>query len=341
MGISVAVIENGRIVDTIVSGDAVYKTRKMTADTKIRIASISKIGVAFAAAKLYDDGLIDPNQDISSYWGADKKIRNPYYPDTPITIRDIMCHTSSMTSNDSDYKLGIKNTLAQLISGDVFVHCKPGAPTSFMYNNYSFGILADTLESACGEVLDDYIKESFFKPLGVEASYSTATLNKEDIAEMYDAGWNVTRSVEHMSTRPVRTELGGYIWYYAGNLTISAVDLAKLAAVLINDGMYGDTRLLSAKAVAWLEEPQFNAVDEVPMEFTQCLPLRYRSGMYGREKLYYHTGHAYGACSLMCYDPDSGDGVVVLTTGAYTGLDDYGVTSVCGDIAAPILDMLS
>jgi CubicO group peptidase (beta-lactamase class C family) len=338
MGISVAVIENGKIADTIVCGDAVHNAVKMTSETKIRIASISKIGVAFAAARLYDEGLIKPDEDISTYWGT--RIRNPNYPDTPITIRDIMCHTSSMTSDDSDYLLSTNDTLVKLLSGDVFVRCKPGASTSFMYNNYAFGVLADTLELACGEVLDDYLKENVFKPLDIEASYSTPTLNKDELAELYDADWNITRSIEHISTRPIRTQLGGYMWYYAGNLTISAPDLAKLAAVLINDGVYDGKRILSPEAVSWLEEPQFSASDEVPMEFIQCLPLRLRQGMYGRKSLYYHTGHAYGVCALLCYDPDSGDGVAVITTGAYTGLDDYGVTDVCSDIAAPILDLL-
>ena len=69
----------------------------MTVDTKIRIASISKIVVSLAAAKLMDEGMIDPHEDISTYWGAN--IRNPA-SHTPITIRDILCHTSSLRSND-------------------------------------------------------------------------------------------------------------------------------------------------------------------------------------------------------------------------------------------------
>ncbi len=124
MGLSVAVIENGQIADCLANGYAVYNTIKMTTDTKIRVASISKIGVAFAAARLYDEGLISPYEDISTYWG--EKIRNPRFPDTPITIRDILCHTSSMTSNDEDYVLGAENTLQQLLSGEVFSWVEPG-----------------------------------------------------------------------------------------------------------------------------------------------------------------------------------------------------------------------
>jgi CubicO group peptidase (beta-lactamase class C family) len=337
MGLSVAVIENGQVIDSLVNGYAVANSVKMSADTKMRIASISKLGVAIAAAKLYDEGLVKPDEDISTYWG--KKIRNPHFPDTPITLRDILCHTSSMTSNDEDYVLGAENTLNQLLSGEVFSWVEPGAQSSYMYNNYAFGVLAVTLELAKNEVLDIYLRDTIFKQLDIEASYSTSTLDSKDLAELYDADWSVTRSIYHMITRPDRSDLGGHIWYYAGNLTISAKDLAKLVTVLINDGRYNNTEILSPEAVAWLEEPQFTVIEDDRYEFIQCLPLRYKSGLYGRDGLYYHTGTAYGVFAIVCYDPDARDGIVVLSTGASTDYDDMGIASVCGSLAESLLNL--
>ena len=52
-----------------------------------------------------------------------------------------------------------------------------------------------------------------------------------------------------------------------------------------------------------------------------------------RDRLYYHTGSAYGVYNLLSYDPDAGDGVVVLTTGADGGRDEYGIYAVCGEIS--------
>ena len=338
MGISVAVIENGKVTDSIASGDAVYNIREMTTNTKIRVASISKVVVAMAAFKMYDDGLIDIDEDISVYWGTE--IRNPQYPDMPITIRDLLCHTSSLRNEDSNYIRGVDKTLDQLISGSVFSSLEPGNVSSYIYNNYAFGILADTLELAYGENLDAYIKKNIFEKMEIEASYVTSTLKAEELASLYNSNWDCVRSVEYMANRPIRTELGCYISYYAGNLTISAGDLGKLITVLMNDGMYEDTRILSGEAVALLEEPQFTINHVDPLEYIQCLPVRYRNGMYGRTNLYYHTGTAYGVFSLMCYDPDSGDGVIVITTGATTGYDENQVTNVCGDIAAVIMEML-
>ena len=42
----------------------------------------------------------------------------------------------------------------------------------------------------------------------------------------------------------------------------------------------------------------------------RALPLRLRFDIYGRDRLYYHTGSAYGVYSLMTYNPETKNGVV-------------------------------
>ena len=65
----------------------------------------------------------------------------------------------------------------------------------------------------------------------------------------------------------------------------------------------------------------------------QGLPLRCQKDIYGRETLYYHTGSAYGVYNCMSYDPDTGDGVVVLTVGASGAKDERGIYAICGEIS--------
>ena len=73
----------------------------------------------------------------------------------------------------------------------------------------------------------------------------------------------------------------------------------------------------------------------------QALPMRLRLGAYGRERLYYHTGSAYGVYNLLSYDPDAGDGVVVLTMGADGGKDQYGIYAVCGEISRAVYETIA
>ena len=55
--------------------------------------------------------------------------------------------------------------------------------------------------------------------------------------------------------------------------------------------------------------------------------------LLGREELYYHTGSAYGVYALLSYDPNTGDGVVVLTTGAPRQVDDRGLYQLCARLS--------
>ena len=73
---------------------------------------------------------------------------------------------------------------------------------------------------------------------------------------------------------------------------------------------------------------------------SQALPLRHWADLYGREEIYYHTGSAYGVYNCASYDPETGDGVVVLTTGAAGSKDQYGIYKVCSELNAYLYPLL-
>ena len=70
-------------------------------DTCFRIASITKWVTAIGLMTLYDEGKLDLDKDISTYLGF--TVRNPAYPNTPITARMLMTHTSSLSAEASNY----------------------------------------------------------------------------------------------------------------------------------------------------------------------------------------------------------------------------------------------
>ena len=92
-GVTVATVELGQLSQAGAWGWAVKNEREMTPDTKIRIASISKVVIAMCAMAMAEDGLIDLDAPISDYWG--KEAVNPYSKSQP-TVQDLMTHTSSL-----------------------------------------------------------------------------------------------------------------------------------------------------------------------------------------------------------------------------------------------------
>jgi CubicO group peptidase (beta-lactamase class C family) len=329
VGAEVAVIASGFVSDTYVYGSATKGTRLMTADTKIRVASISKVVLGMVAMSLRDDGIIGLDEDISKYWG--QTIKNPYCRSIPVTIRSLLSHTSSIKIYSGGANKGWKAIRRQLTSGSCFNPTAPGSVKSWGYNNYGFAVLGVTLEIAAGETVNRIADRELFAPLGINASFGSDDIDTSTLATLYYHNGTVARSVNQLKRIPGNKYPGQSGLSFAGGLLISASDLAKLVAVLANDGVYEDQQLLTPESVALMEAVYPQAVSEQP--FYQGLPLRYQTAIYNQDSLYYHTGSAYGVYNLISYNPQTKNGVVVLTTGASSSKDQYGIYRICGEIS--------
>ena len=82
------------ITPATVEGDAGVAGRPVTIDDPARVASISKLVVAIAVMRLVEQGKLDLDRDISDYLGW--KVRNPAFPDAPITLRALLSHQSGL-----------------------------------------------------------------------------------------------------------------------------------------------------------------------------------------------------------------------------------------------------
>lgn len=353
ISIQVAVVEDGTVTDTFATG---WSTRAqemitrsdgtggyvlvemgdpMTADHKVRVASISKVAIGMVAMAMAEEGIIDLDESIGTYWGC--TVRNPYYPNDPITIRSLLTHTSSIFMAGDDVSRQYAQVYARLSQGTGFSRVVPGSIYSWGYNNYGFGVLGMTLELAADQTMDELLDRYFFRSLDIDGAFMPGHVRDADrLVTLYEHDGSVARSVEYQRRDIGAVTPGATGTYFAGGLTISASDMGKLVAVLANDGVYQNLRLLEPESVETMETRSEITVGD---GFYQCLPLRSQDQIYGRDRLYYHTGSAYGVYHCMSYDPDTGDGLVVLTTGASAARDQYGIYAVCGAINQAVYDI--
>lgn len=326
VGVQVAVIEDGNIAGLFSYGWAELDSEPMTVIHKIRSASISKVFIGIAAMLLYEDGIIDIDKSISEIWGTE--IVNPYYPDNPVTIRNMLNHTSSIFGYEDNYS--VNYTAVKKRFTDCYVNQKPGDISAWYYNNYVFRVLGMTLELAAQKKLDDILYENVFSYMNIDAAFAAGDIENTDyIASLYDEENNEEISAKtfrsfHCSDIPGENGL-----YFAGGLTISVFDLAKVVCMLINDGEYEGYRILEESSVE-LMETCFG--DTLPDGTYQGTPLVYMTDVYGRNGIFFHTGSAYGAFNCMSYDPVTGDGVIILTTGAADLGEKEDIRYVCDDI---------
>jgi len=339
VGVQVAVINNGEIAGLYLYGYAIKDTMPMAADTKIRVASLSKVILAMEIMKLSELGQIDIDADIGEYWGFE--IRNQNHKGTPITMRQILSHTSSIRLYDYGLASGGELIRSRFKDGSCFGGSAPGAMSAWNYNNYAFAALGVTVEVATGKTVNTLAKQHLFSPLGIDAAFGSGSIaDTDNLATLYTYGGGIGRSADRQKSAMGSTYPGEDGEEFPGGLTISAQDLAKLIAVLINKGEYRRTRILSPESVTQMQFPQGRTGG-----FEQCLAIRRLTNHFGQDELFYHTGSNYGVFTLLSYNPTNGKGVVVLTSGADGTRDAIGIPIICAEISehfykhyAPVFD---
>src|SRR5437868_6197608 len=96
--VGVAFDRNGELA-SFADGIADPQSRRpVTADDPVRVASISKMVATIGVMKLVEQGKLDLNADVSGYLGW--PLRNPSFPDRPITLGMLLSHTASVREHD-------------------------------------------------------------------------------------------------------------------------------------------------------------------------------------------------------------------------------------------------
>ena len=124
---------------------------ELTPTTPVRCASISKTFVGVAVMQQVEAGRLNLQDDASDWLGY--SLRNPLYPDVPVTLENLLSHTSSL-NDDDDHP---------------FNDYAPGQ--GYCYCDVNITLVARILEQVTGQPFDEYITEHVLQPLGIAAEY--------------------------------------------------------------------------------------------------------------------------------------------------------------------------
>ena len=309
VGVSVAVIEGDKIIDTFACGEAIKGELPMTEDTKVRIASISKIFLSTALMLSVEEGKMSLDEDIGTYWGFPM---GTHAQGDVITPRSILTHTSSIYCSEDVANMYYDTMAKRLKTGSGIKNIVSGNIKNFLYNNYAMDVLGMTVELVTKKNLDDIISEKIYKNLDIDTAFYCGDMkDKSNVASLYQSDGSMVMSAQRMKTWH-RGKPGTKAWGFAGGITITVKELGRLAIMLLNNGVYEGKRCLSEETVRTMEYHEGNFMGR----YWQCQPLRYEPTKYGQKDFYYHSGSAYGALSLVGYSRVTGRGVAILTTGA-------------------------
>ncbi len=188
-GLGVEVYKNGKKAYTHFAGHRYFaekpgqKDLPITSKTRFRAASVSKMFTAFTIMQLVDEGKLKLDENVSDLLGF--KLRNPNYPDTPITVRMLLSHTSSLRDGKL-YAIPPSDSVQEFFTekgkfyegGNHFAPLGQAPGRSFKYSNINYGLLGTIIEKVTGERFDKYQKNHILKQLDIKADYTPGNLSK-------------------------------------------------------------------------------------------------------------------------------------------------------------------
>ena len=327
VGISAAVVKDGKIVYNNSFGckDLESKT-PLRNDHLMRIASISKSFTATALMQLVDQGKISLDSDVSDLIGF--KIRNPRFPDTPITLKMLLSHTSSITNKGNYSTLDRINPAISGNCADGYLEYKPG--TNYRYSNLGLNLAGAIVEKVSGVRFDEYVKKNIIDPLGLYGSFNVDALDATRFATLYrfrkDKGKLVESTGAYKSTADkMPTYVLGYsapLFSPTGGMKITAYDLAIYMMMHMNYGEYNGVRILSEKSSKAMQTPVWKGKTRYGLcikEYPNFINDERYNGA-GKNPIG-HSGSAQGLKSIMIWSPADGWGVVAMTNGYSSSRD--------------------
>jgi CubicO group peptidase (beta-lactamase class C family) len=345
---AVGVIKNGKVVFSEAVGCKNPNGDAVTADTKYRIASISKLVSAIGVWQLIEQGLIDPEDDVSRHLGF--TLRNPAYPDTPITVKMLLSHTSSIRDGGipGSYNIPYGHPISEFFTeGAAHYNPKGWSPWSeppgvfFAYCNMNYCLLGTIIENVSGERFDRYMRDHVFSPIGLTCGYNVSDMPEAvqaQVGTLYrklDGTW-VPQCDDFSGGYPSEdyadyvVGTNGSLFGPMGSLRISVNELCQIMLMFCNGGSYRGVQILKPKTIermfspAWTYSPApqngdnyhglMNCYGMGPHIFTNQISGD-RMVLHQALPFAGHTAEAYGMIGGMGFDRECGNGIVYFTAG--------------------------
>lgn len=294
------------------------------ADTRFRIASMSKAFTALAILKLRDEGKLSLDAPASRYVPEMKRWRLPSGDSRAISVRDLLHHTAGFVEDnpwgDRQQVLTEREFTTMIASGMDFASA-PGVRME--YSNYGFALLGRIITNVSRRPYQDYIRERIMLPLGMtRTTFDIATSPPAERAMGYrwqDEGW--------VREPDMRDGAFGAM----GGMETTANDYARWMAFLLSAWPAGDApdtgpvRRSTVRDLVTLTSPM-PPVDRAAELGPPCRQsVGYAMGLrvvgdceLGR--VVTHSGGYPGYGSIMMFLPDAGVGAFIFNNRTYTSL---------------------
>ena len=300
-GVAVGVVHDQQLVWSKGFGFADVAAQKpMTAETRFRIASNSKLFAAIAIMQLREAGKIRLDDPVAKHlpWF---KVKPAGADDGPITIEQLLSHSSGLSREAGDHWSSYNfPTEAELIKLMPDRQAAFPPQTRWKYSNLAFAVAGLVVEKISGQRWADYVDANILKPLAMDAT----SIDKPD------PGLTTPYAVRTPSgTRRVLPFVDAKGMAAATGLSSNVVDLSRfISAQFRRAPKAGGANILSAGS--WRELLRVRSVDE---NWESGSGLGFDHNRFKGRTYVGHGGGYPGNTTMTRSQIDDKVGVIVLT----------------------------
>lgn len=246
---SIALVRGDSIVWKAAFGYANMHTRTpATTETLYSTGSSFKSVTATAVMQLAEQGKLRLDDPINRYLG-ESAVKDQ--PDKPVTFTHILSHWSGLKNGAETQPIWgrkLPKTLDELTSALVSV--RP-PETKWEYNNFAYGTAGLLVQKISGVEYEKYMVEHVLKPLGVTTPHPVYPSPEmvERMALPYKAGGSLGKPEPEVQVH--------FDVYPAGDIYLTAEDMARYLAAQINGGVFHGNRILSEESVREMHTERF------------------------------------------------------------------------------------
>ena len=246
-GATVAIVKDGKLLFAKGYGYSDVTNKKPVSPevTMFRPGSVSKLFTWTAVMQLVELGKLDLDRDVNEY--IDYKIPDAF--GKPITVKNLLTHTPGFEEQVKDLITNRVETpdlgayLKTHIPGRIF---PPGTVPA--YSNYGAALAGYIVERVSGEPFDQYVQDHIFKPLAMTHSTFDQPLPSElapNMSNGYKLASDKAEPFETVTPAP------------AGSLSSSAIDMAQFMIAHLQNGKYGDAKILNPETAQLMHSRLF------------------------------------------------------------------------------------
>ena len=307
--IAVAIIKDGKVVKTIVSGVKDIKSNAPIDENSLfMIGSNSKAFTSILMATLAEEKQLSLKDPVKK-WLPYFELKDAWLSKN-VNVLDILSHRVGFETFQGDF-LNFDNELSseEIIRKFALIDPTHQYRDTWGYFNTGYTIAGEIIKASTNKTWAEQMREKIFIPLEMTHSLARSeeikTASNTTLAHtIVDGELKIIPYGDIDATAP------------AGSISSSITDMSKWVIALLNDGTYKDAQIIPKKAIAETIYPrsiQGNSWHPFNKSQFSLYGLGWDLQDYEGYKLVMHTGGIHGYVTSVTTVPEKNLGIVILT----------------------------